>query len=53
MMQPDRITRQPNEMGGRACIRGTRITVGMVVGQIEAGHIWREGGARDAHSLLP
>ena len=25
-------------MGGKACIRGMRITVGMVVGQIGAGH---------------
>jgi uncharacterized protein (DUF433 family) len=24
-------------MGGKACIRGTRVTVGMVVGQIGAG----------------
>ena len=25
-------------MGGKACIRGMRITMGMVVGQIGAGH---------------
>jgi len=25
-------------MGGRACIRGMRVTVGMIVGQIGAGH---------------
>lgn len=25
-------------MGGRACIRGMRVTVGMVVGMIGAGH---------------
>jgi uncharacterized protein (DUF433 family) len=25
-------------MGGRACIRGMRVTVSMVVGQIGAGH---------------
>ena len=24
-------------MGGRACVRGTRVTVGMIVGQISAG----------------
>lgn len=24
-------------MGGRACIRGTRVTVGMIVGQIGSG----------------
>jgi uncharacterized protein (DUF433 family) len=34
----DRISRQPEIMGGNACIRGTRVTVGMVVGQIGAGH---------------
>ena len=35
--QLDRITQQPDVMGGRACIRGLRVTVGMVVGQIGAG----------------
>ena len=34
----DRITQQPEVMGGRACIRGLRVTVSMVVGQIGAGH---------------
>ena len=34
----DRITQQPEVMGGRACIRGMRVTVGMIVGQIGAGH---------------
>lgn len=33
----DRITQQPGVMGGKACIRGMRVTVGMVVGQISAG----------------
>jgi uncharacterized protein (DUF433 family) len=33
----DRITQQPEVMGGKACIRGVRVTVGMVVGQISAG----------------
>ena len=37
MTQLDRITQQPEVMGGRACIRGMRVTVGMVVGQIGAG----------------
>jgi uncharacterized protein (DUF433 family) len=37
MGQLDRITQQPEIMGGRACIRGMRVTVGMVVGQIGAG----------------
>ncbi len=34
----DRITQQPNVMGGKACICGMRVTVGMIVGQIGAGH---------------
>lgn len=34
----NRITQQPDLMGGKACIRGMRVTVGMVVGQIGAGH---------------
>lgn len=38
MRQFDRITQQPEVMGGRASIRGMRVTVGMVVGQIGAGH---------------
>jgi uncharacterized protein (DUF433 family) len=38
MNQLDRITQQPGVMGGKACIRGMRVTVGMVVEQIGAGH---------------
>lgn len=34
----DRITQNPEVMGGKACIRGMRVTVGMIVGQISAGH---------------
>lgn len=34
----DRITRDPAIMGGKACIRGMRVTVGMIVAQIGAGH---------------
>ncbi|HSP30569.1 MAG TPA: DUF433 domain-containing protein, partial [Halomonas sp.] len=34
----NRIPQQPDVMGGKACIRGMRITMGMVVGQIGAGH---------------
>jgi uncharacterized protein (DUF433 family) len=36
--QLDRITQQPDVMGGKACIRGMRVTVGMIVSQIGAGH---------------
>jgi uncharacterized protein (DUF433 family) len=35
--QLDRITQNPEVMGGKACIRGKRVTVGMIVGQIGAG----------------
>jgi len=38
MEQLDRITQQPDVMGGKACIRGMRVTVGMVVSQIGVGH---------------
>ncbi len=34
----DRITTDPNVMGGKPCIRGMRVTVGMVVGMIASGH---------------
>jgi uncharacterized protein (DUF433 family) len=32
-----RITQNPSVMGGKPCIRGMRVTVGMVVGQIGSG----------------
>jgi uncharacterized protein (DUF433 family) len=35
--QFDRITQAPGVMGGKACIRGMRVTVGMIVGQIGSG----------------
>ncbi|MGO9038594.1 MAG: DUF433 domain-containing protein [Steroidobacteraceae bacterium] len=37
MEQLNRITQRPEIMGGKACIRGMRVTVGMIVGQIGAG----------------
>ena len=33
----DRITQRPDIMGGKACVRGLRVTVGMIVGQIGTG----------------
>lgn len=33
----DRITFEPGKMGGRACIRGMRITVGLVVSLVAEG----------------
>ena len=37
MLNFDRITHEPGKMGGRACIRGLRVTVSMILGQIGAG----------------
>ena len=38
----DRITFELGKMGGRACIRGMRVTVGMVVSLIAEGPSWDE-----------
>ena len=37
MTELDRITVRPETMGGKACLRDMRVTVGMIVGQIGAG----------------
>jgi uncharacterized protein (DUF433 family) len=37
-MSTDRITIDPMVMGGKPCIRGMRITVGMIVGMLAEGH---------------
>ena len=37
MKSLDRITIDPDVMGGKACIRGLRVTVGTVVGLMAAG----------------
>ena len=37
-MAIDRITVNPEVMGGRPCIRGMRVTVGMLVGMLAEGH---------------
>jgi uncharacterized protein (DUF433 family) len=42
MPEFDRITQNPGVMGGKPCIRGLRVTVGMIVGQIGAGHTIEE-----------
>ncbi len=42
MTDLDRITQSPLVMGGKACIRGMRVTVGMIVGQIGAGRTIEE-----------
>lgn len=37
MKQLDRITADPAVMGGRPCIRGQRVTVGMLIGLVASG----------------
>jgi uncharacterized protein (DUF433 family) len=37
MQQFDRITMDPDVMGGKPCIRGLRVTVGMIVEALAAG----------------
>lgn len=34
----DRITANPGVMGGKPCVRGTRVTVGTIVGLVAAGY---------------
>ena len=38
MRDLSRITLDPDVMGGKACIRGMRVTVGTIVGLFAAGH---------------
>jgi uncharacterized protein (DUF433 family) len=38
MGELNRITQQPEIMGGKACIRGMRVTAGMIVSQVGSGH---------------
>ena len=38
MNELTRITIDPDIMGGRACIRGMRVTVGTIVGLLASGH---------------
>jgi len=42
MTQFERITQDPGVMGGKACVRGLRVTVATIVGQIGAGHTIEE-----------
>ncbi len=38
MISLNRVTFDPNIMGGKPCIRGMRVTVGMIVGLVASGH---------------
>ncbi len=42
MKQLTRITFDPNVMGGKPCIRGLRVTVGLIVGLVASGHTKEE-----------
>ena len=37
-----RITFDPEIMGGKPCIRGMRVTVGMIIGLVASGHSKQE-----------
>ena len=37
MQELRRITQDPDVMGGKACIRGMRVTVGMILGFLASG----------------
>ena len=41
-MATDRITIDPPVMGGKPCIRGMRVTVGMIVGMLAEGQTTTE-----------
>lgn len=38
MLTHARITHNPAQMGGKPCIRGLRVTVGMIVGLVGSGY---------------
>jgi uncharacterized protein (DUF433 family) len=42
MPELQRITRDPEVMGGKPCIRGMRVTVGTILGLLAGGHGERE-----------
>jgi uncharacterized protein (DUF433 family) len=42
MQALDRITRNPEVMGGKPCVRGMRVTVSMVVGLVASGRTFSE-----------
>ena len=42
MPRQGRISMDPNVMGGKPCVKGTRVTVGLVVGLVAAGKTFDE-----------
>jgi uncharacterized protein (DUF433 family) len=50
MVELDRITFDPAVMGGHACIRGMRVTVGTIFGLVASGHTTED--ILEAHPYL-
>jgi uncharacterized protein (DUF433 family) len=42
MLRLNRITFNPNIMGGKPCIRNMRVTVGMIVGLVAGGYTTKQ-----------
>jgi uncharacterized protein (DUF433 family) len=42
MIPLSRVTFDPNIIGGKPCIRGMRVTVGIIVGLVASGHTREE-----------
>ncbi len=42
MQDFQRITRDPDVMGGKPCVRGIRVTVGTLLGLLASGHSEKE-----------
>lgn len=42
MQDFQRITRDPDVMGGKPCVRGMRVTVGTLLGLLASGHSEKE-----------
>ena len=50
MPKLQRITRDPEVMGGKPCVRGMRVTVGKILGLLASGH--DEGEILEAYPYL-
>ncbi len=50
MQELQRITQDPDVMGGKACVRGMRVTVGMILGLLASGR--SEGEILKAYPYL-
>ncbi len=50
MTELDRITFDPNVMGGRACVRGMRVAVSLLLNMVAAG--MSEGEIMDAYPYV-